>query len=139
MLRVTLDTNIYISAFQFGGSPMRLLRQGLESEIDIAISQPIIDETLRVLRDKFHWQPYEIHEVGKRMEQIGHIVAPTETLNVIEYDPPDNRILECAKTAGSEFILSHDKDLLRLGEYEGIKIVRVADFLAIQRSGGSNI
>lgn len=55
MLRVTLDTNIYVSALQYGGRPLELPRAGLEGEILIAISQPILDETLRVLRDKFNW------------------------------------------------------------------------------------
>jgi predicted nucleic acid-binding protein len=36
---------------------------------------------------------------------------------VIDYDPPDNRILECAAEAGSEFIVSEDKDLLRLKDH----------------------
>ena len=48
-MRVTLDTNIYVSALQFGGKPMQLLQMGLEGELDIALSQPILDETLRVL------------------------------------------------------------------------------------------
>jgi hypothetical protein len=44
-------------------------------------------------------------------------------------DEPDNRIVECAVEANSQCILTEDKHLLRLGEYEGIKIVRVRDFL----------
>jgi len=37
--RVTLDTNIYVSAFEFGGIPMRLLQMGVDGEIEIAVSQ----------------------------------------------------------------------------------------------------
>lgn len=56
MRRVTLDTNIYILALQFGGSAAGLLQLALDGEIEVAISQPIIEETLRVLRGKFGWQ-----------------------------------------------------------------------------------
>ena len=49
--------------------------------------------------------------------------------DVIKEDPPDNRILECALEAGSEYIVTWDKDLLRLGSYDGIPIMRVGDFL----------
>lgn len=52
-MRVTLDTNIYVSALHFGGKPMQLLERGLDGRIQIAVSQPIIDESLRVLREKF--------------------------------------------------------------------------------------
>jgi predicted nucleic acid-binding protein len=55
-------------------------------------------------------------------------VAPTQTLNVTD-DPDDNRILECAVAAGSDYIVTYDKDLLRLGEYAGVKIVTAVDFL----------
>jgi hypothetical protein len=41
-----LDTNIYVSAFEFGGGPMRLLQMGMDGEVEGAVSQPIIDETV---------------------------------------------------------------------------------------------
>jgi predicted nucleic acid-binding protein len=50
----------------------------------------------------------------------------------VKEDEPDNRILECAAEAGSDFILSADKDLLRLGSYAGTSIMQVADFLQSQ-------
>jgi uncharacterized protein len=56
---------------------------------------------------------------------------------VIKEDPPDKRILECAVEAGSDYILTWDKDLLRLAEYGRIKILRVPDFL--QRAGGAEL
>ena len=43
-------------------------------------------------------------------------------------DPDDNRILECAVEAGSDFIITADKDLLRLESYAGIRIIQAADF-----------
>jgi predicted nucleic acid-binding protein len=47
----------------------------------------------------------------------------------VKKDEPDNRILECAVESGSDFIVSADKDLLRLGSYAGASILRAADFL----------
>jgi predicted nucleic acid-binding protein len=55
--------------------------------------------------------------------------TPKQTLDVVKEDEPDNRILECAAEAGSNFIISADNDLLRLGSYGGAPIMRVADFL----------
>lgn len=46
-------------------------------------------------------------------------------------DPDDNRVLECAVAAGSRYIVSGDRDLLNLGSYAGIPILRVSDFLAL--------
>ncbi len=68
MNRVTLDTNIYVSAFEFGGSPMRLLQMGMDGEVEVAVSQPIIDETMRVLRIKFCWSDTDLHDALLGME-----------------------------------------------------------------------
>jgi putative PIN family toxin of toxin-antitoxin system len=125
-VRVTLDTNIYVSAFQFGG--MRLLHMAVNGDIEIAVSQPIIDELIRVLRGKFQWDGYRLQDAKQQIMRISKVVTPVQTLNVVKEDEPDNRILECAVEAGSDFIISADKDLLRLGSYEGIQIVTVADF-----------
>jgi uncharacterized protein len=38
-------------------------------------------------------------------------------------------VLECAVSAGSDYIVTGDKDLLRLRQYAGIRIVSVSDFL----------
>jgi len=45
-----------------------------------------------------------------------------------------NRVLECAVAAGSQFIVTGDTDLLDLGHYSGIQIVRVADFMKLLSS-----
>ena len=44
-------------------------------------------------------------------------------------DPKDNHILACALARKVDMVVSGDKDLLRLKEYEGIPIVRPMDFL----------
>jgi predicted nucleic acid-binding protein len=62
--KVTLDTNIYVSAFQFGG--MRLLHMAVNRDIEIAVSQAIIEEVIRVLRDKFHWDGYRLHDARQQ-------------------------------------------------------------------------
>ena len=51
------------------------------------------------------------------------------TLAVVKADPDDDRILECAVEAASEFIISHDNHLLKLKSYEGIEIIKAGAFL----------
>ena len=136
MLRVTLDSNAYISALQFSGRAVRLLRKAADGDLEIAISEPIITEVIGVLRDRFGWDGYRLHAERERIRGITKLVAPSETLDMIPWDPPDNRILECAVEAGSEFIVSEDKDLLRLKEYGNARIISVVDMLEILRGPG---
>jgi predicted nucleic acid-binding protein len=58
-------------------------------------------------------------------------VSPTVTLSIIKEDPDDDRILECAATAGSDFIVSEDKDLLRLRRFGDARIVTIQQFLEL--------
>jgi predicted nucleic acid-binding protein len=55
-------------------------------------------------------------------------------LDVIKADPDDDRIPECAVTAGADFIITGDKDLLRLKSYDSISIVTPSEFSDIALS-----
>ena len=55
MLAVTADTNIYVSGLNFRGSPRRLLELAEAGGLRLSISDAIIEETKRVLREKFKW------------------------------------------------------------------------------------
>jgi len=127
---VTLDSNIYVAALQFGGISSRLLGMARAGAIRIDISEAILAETTGVLRDKFGWDGYRLHFTKPELRKLARVVTPTHTLNVAD-DPDDNRILECAAEARSDFIVTADKDLLRLGSYAGIQIIRVVDFLRL--------
>lgn len=61
MIRATLDSNIYVSALQFYGLGVRLLEIARAGGIRIDTSDPILDETIGVLRDKFGWAGYRLH------------------------------------------------------------------------------
>jgi hypothetical protein len=52
---VTADSNIYISALNFGGPSDKLLDMARAGEIELHISDDILGEVLRVLREKFRW------------------------------------------------------------------------------------
>jgi predicted nucleic acid-binding protein len=121
-----------------GGPAASFLGYAKAGLLQIDTSGPILDETFRVLRDKFGWSGEMMFFTRATLEQTSNRVAPTEILNVISFDPPDNRILECAATAKSDYIVSEDKDLLRLVEYKGTKIVTVRDFInqALQEGRG---
>ena len=57
------------------------------------------------------------------------VTCASEAIDTVPTDPDDNRVLECAVSAGSQTIVTGDDDLLRLVAFRSIEIVRVADFL----------
>jgi predicted nucleic acid-binding protein len=84
-----------------------------------------------VLARKFDFRPERIQKARDFITGMARVVQPSVQLDVIKEDPDDNRILECASTAGSDFIVTSDKDLLRLGQYDSTRITTVSDFLEI--------
>ena len=130
MLRVVIDTNIVISALNFGGNPKAVLELARKNRIHNTTSPFIINEVEKVLTQKFGWQMEVTREVLNDFRGFSHVVNPPETLAVISY-PPDNRILECAVAGRADYIISGDHHLTDLKAYDQIKIVTPTQFLAI--------
>jgi putative PIN family toxin of toxin-antitoxin system len=129
VISATLDTSVYIRALHFGGPATVIIGHARVGAIRIDISDAILAETTRVLRDKFQWDGYSLQHARGKLLALGNYVSPTEILHVIKEDPADDSILECAATAKSDFIVSEDKDLLRLGQFGSARIVSVRDFI----------
>ncbi len=131
-LRVVFDTNVLVAAYNWpGGIADRaywLVRRGAA---ELHTSEFILDEVERLLREKFGW---EDDRVARAVAQVRRISAsvhePAEQVDVIEDDPTDNRILECALAARAEFLVTGDKKhLLPLGSFRSVSIVRLRDFV----------
>ena len=129
MISATLDTSVYIRALHFGGPATVIIGHARAGNIRIDISHAILAETIRVLRDKFQWDGYSLQDARGKLLALGNYVSPTETLQVVKEDPDDDRILECAATAKSDFIVSEDQDLLRLRQFGDSRIVSIRDFI----------
>jgi putative PIN family toxin of toxin-antitoxin system len=127
--RVVLDTNVYVSAYGFGGTPARLVRAAILGEIDLVTSPALLAEVARILADKLGFDSTHVEEVVRQIGRIAIVVRPTERLAVLS-DEPDNRVLECALAGDADIIVSGDRHLLKLREYEGIRVLSATDALA---------
>jgi len=99
MLRVVIDTNVVVSALNFGGNPKAVLELARKNHFQNITSPFILDEVEKVLTQKFGWQMEATREVISDFQKASCVVDPPWTLDVINY-PPDNRILECALAGG---------------------------------------
>ena len=81
------------------------------------MSPLILREVLSVLARKFSRDREELSRVAVVLGEMGEIVDPSRRLAVFR-DEPDNRILECAVERKAGVIVTGDKALLALGEYQ---------------------
>lgn len=128
---VVFDTNILVSALVFpGGRGEAALRRIIGETDRLILSRPILDELLDVLGRKFARDAEELAHVAVFLTELAVIVAPKRRLRVVS-DEPDNRILECAVTGRAAAIVTGDKILLALKNYESIRLLTLRDYLEI--------
>jgi putative PIN family toxin of toxin-antitoxin system len=128
-VKVVFDTNVLVSALVFpGGRGEVALRRILEEQDQLVISKPILNELLRVLGSKFSRDAEELAHVAVLLSELAITVHPRRRLRVVK-DEPDNRILECALTGRAEAIVTGDRALLALGEYRGVRVVSLREYL----------
>lgn len=129
MLRVVFDTNVYISAFtSYGSKAEQAYLLAVRGKIELYTSAAILTETAKKLREKFLWDDDNITALLKHISRAATVLKPDIRINILN-DAPDNRILECAKQANANLIVTGDKHLLDLKSYENIGITNIAGFL----------
>ncbi len=134
MLRAVIDTNLLVSYTLTKGETLsRLIDYWERGSFIYLTSPPIIRELKEVLqrprlRAKMVADPHSLIEVieADTEQTPGQLI-----LEQVCRDPKDAMFIACAVEGQADYIVSWDKDLLDLGEYQGIKIVRAEAFIAV--------
>ena len=130
-MRVVFDTNVFVSAFVVPGSHGErafLLAQAKRFELHTSVA--ILTEMARVLRRKFGQDEDDVKQALRQISRAAVVSKPVSKLRIVD-DEADNRILECALEGRADLVVTGDRHLLRLKRFEGIPIVRLADFLRL--------
>lgn len=128
MFKVVLDTNVIISALNFGGKPAQVLVLTRKQIITNFISKPILQEITGVLQRSFNWQREQTKNIFDELLSFSTLVTPTNKIDVVS-DPDDNKFLECAIEGQADFIVSGDHHLKDLKTFKNIQIMDPATFL----------
>lgn len=137
-MKVVFDTNVLVSALVFpGGRGEAALRRIIEAQDQLVVSKPILDELLGILARKFSRDAEELAHVAVFLADLTLFVKPRRRLHVVK-DEPDNRILECALAGRAEAIVTGDRALLALHEYDGVPIISLRDYLERAASARSD-
>ncbi len=134
MMKVTVDTNILVSATFWNGDSHKIIEFVENKKLILILSQAILKEYAKVLQyeeiqEKIQKKNLVMKHTVLKIAQLSMIVDPKKKVKVVKDDPDDDAILECALEGNVNYIISQDKHLLNLGEFEGIKIVKPREFL----------
>ena len=129
--KVVFDTNIYLSTIIFGGKPKKVLQLALQEKIILITSPQILLEVALKLKEKFLWKDEQVVLAIKAINKIAFVIRPKKRIKVIQQDPTDDKIIEAAITAKANYIITGDKHLLDIKQYQKIKILKPSEFLNV--------
>lgn len=138
MPKVVFDTVIFVRALFDSRSFSGRLFFEYSRSYHLFLSAPLVEEILEVLGRKeiikrFHLQKHNYPEAIARLLKSMELaeVVKINRIPVVSRDPKDDKFLATAKESGADYLVSADKDLLDLKNYQGVKIIDAKSFLEI--------
>jgi len=133
-MTVVFDTNIFISGYLWGGKAREALLLVRGMEYRLLYCRELLDEFISVLTIKFHLEAEVIYNAVQDIQNIGRNIHVLSNDTPISADPSDNLFINLARDGKASRIVSGDSHLLKLKEYRGISIIKIADFLKMKGS-----
>lgn len=129
-MRIVIDTNLWVSALL-----SQTMRQRLEKLIEnpdiVILGSPVLLAEIEAVAKRPKFARYFSAEMTAAFLDILRerldIIFPTSQVKICR-DPKDDFLLAIAKDGEADFLLSGDKDLLEIADFEETKIVSLTEF-----------
>jgi len=135
VVRIVVDTNIWVSGLLWRGNAWSLLKLAEEGKLEICIAYPMLLELEEVLAyERFQARLAVLQETPSHLAAfalslaIPFDVAKTNHI-IVTADPDDDIFLLCAVEAQAKAVVTNDRHLLALQVYQGIPIMSLEQFL----------
>ena len=136
-MKAVLDTNSLVSALLIPPGPSgQIVLRWYAREFELIVSLDTLTELDDVLRRRHIRKKYPISESDiesylNYLRNFAEVAPGLLALDAISDDPKDNHVLAAAIEMNCEYIISGDRHLLDLHEYQGVKIVSPREFLTL--------
>jgi putative PIN family toxin of toxin-antitoxin system len=137
-----VDTNVLVSGLVAPpGQPRQILDAWLEEGFTLVTSLYLVEELVHVLAypriaKRLRLDEAELATLLAALLSRARVVPGRLHLPGVTRDPKDDAVVACAVEGEADYIVSGDQDLLTLGKYRGIQIVRPREFVEILVSSG---
>lgn len=127
-MKVVLDSPVLIAASISRAGVCAELLEDVLTHHELAISDFIVEELGRKLRGSFNFPEREVRQLRRFLVRMATAVVPAELPAEVCRDPNDIPILGTAVAASASVLVTVDKDLLALGEFRRISIIKPGEF-----------
>jgi uncharacterized protein len=128
-MRVILDTNVFISAFIFGGKIQNIFELLLDDSFELVTCEELNNEILDKLINKFKISETKFEIVISIFTKS--IDCKLKKIEKHTRDPKDDFLIQLAIESNADYLVSGDKDVLILKEISGTKIILPSEFLKL--------
>lgn len=137
MAHVVIDTNVLVSALIGHGKPRRLVRRLFASRSTVYSKEMLAELSDVLARGKFSLTTRQINRFLSLYVRRSGAVALNRLVTVVTDDPDDDTVLSTAINGRADYIVTGDKHLLILKEFDGVQIVTVDRALRILSDDGT--
>ena len=124
-----------ISAIINDGTSRRLLRKIIQCKHVLITSEQIINELEQVLsRSKFKMNKNEIKKIISVIISSSDVKQTKSKFKIVKDDPDDDMFINTAHDGQADYIVSGDKDLLKIRKFRSVTILTVNEMLEILKS-----
>lgn len=136
---IVLDTVVFVRALINPKSICGKIIFAHSDKYQLILSKPTVEEALEVLKRPEITKKFKSYDQVDFRKIVDTILNEAEIVEFLEVptasrDPKDNKFLATAKHAKAQYLISHDRDLLDLKKFEGIKIIDCFAFVSILES-----
>jgi uncharacterized protein len=127
-VKIVVDSSVLIAAAISRAGVCAELVEDILTHHELIVSEYIVDEVREKLLDKFGFPDKEVRQLQRLLLRVATVIEPVEVPPEACRDADDLPVLGTAVAATAELIVSVDKDLLSLGEFQGVAIIRPGEF-----------
>ena len=128
-LKIVLDSNLWIS-YQISKRLVKIDLLLEKEEVKFIFSEELLQEFMEVAsRPKFkkYFSEEDVNELLHLFDYYGDLVQVISKVEICR-DPKDNFLLALSKDSRADLLITGDKDLLELEQFDSTKIVSFLDF-----------
>jgi putative PIN family toxin of toxin-antitoxin system len=135
MTRAVLDANVLAPGFLSKTSvSAQLITLWLEQAYELVVSEHLLAELARTYGDSYFRQRITPDRVDRTLQLLRRRAIVTDlsvTVTSIATQPKDDLVLATGLSANATYLVTRDRQLLKLAGYRGLQIVPPGRFLAV--------
>lgn len=130
-MKVVVDTNVLVSGIFWSGRPFQVLKHWTDGKFDLLVSEPILDEYIRVIAELGEKRNSHLGEAwGQLVVRNALLIQPNQRCKYSR-DKDDDKFLDCSVSGGAQYLVSGDDDLLSLKRVVDVEIMTPTVFLKL--------